>query len=205
MVVETTDPAPAVADEPPRVEHPVARLWWVPVLGALAGVLLTLAVTAIVPAPYVASVTLVVDLPNSDVDTEALITTVQALTTSDAVLGKVADATGANLTTASVRKRLRVVRSVGAGVIEVSVVDRSPELARAIALQLTPILEQRLQQSRDLADPSSQLLGAHPFSQPTLQPQERPVLANAVLGGTVGFNLALIGTAIYVKRRERRG
>lgn len=205
MAVETLDPAATATPGPPREEHPVARRWWVPVLGAVVGVLLTLGVTLAIPAPYVASVTLVVDLPDSDVDTEALITTVQGLTTSGTVLGQLADATGAGLTAAGVRKRLRLERQIGAGVISVAVTDHSPVLARAIAERLTPILEQQLQRSRDLADPSTQLLGVHTFTEPTLQRQERPLLANAVLGGTAGFNLALIGTAVWVKRRARRG
>lgn len=205
MAVETLQPAAAATAGPAREEHPVARRWWVPVLGALAGALLALAGTLLVPAPYVASVTIMVDLPNSNFDSESLITTVQGLATSEAVLGKLADATGAGLTPEGVRKRLRVQRQIGAGVISVSVVDRSSVLAEAIAQRLTPILEQQLQQSRDLADPSTQLLSADAFNQPNLQRQQRPVAANAVLGATVGFNLALIGTAIYCKRRERRG
>jgi len=203
VAVETLDPAVTAAGGPPREEHPVARRWWVPVLGAVAGALIAVAATLLVPPPYVASVDVMVDLPDSyQIDSESLITTVQGLTTSDAVLGRLASSSGLGLSPAQVQKRLLVQRSIGAGVIEVSVIDRSARVTRALASRLGPILEQQLQTSRDLADRDTQLLGAHAFVDPQLRTKDRPVLVNAVLGGTVGFNLALIGTAVYVKRRR---
>jgi capsular polysaccharide biosynthesis protein len=187
---------------PAVVDHPVARRWWVMVLSAAAGALLTIGVTLAIPAPYVDSVTLVVDLPDSATDAETIIRTVQGLTTSGAVLGGLASASKSGLSESEIASRLRVERQIGAGVINISVSDRSARRARAIGDQLAPVLEERLQGNRDVTDPSATLLGAHSFTEPTLERPRRRLLPNAVLGATVGFNVGLIGTAIWVRRRR---
>ncbi len=142
------EPTPSSAARPDpfpvlSATHPVARRWWAMVLTAALGAAIALGITVWLPAPYVASLTLVVDLPPSSVDTETIISTVQGLATSRAVLGELARQSGEDLTPSAVGGKIRVERAIGAGLIEVSVVDRSSQRAERLAADLAPLLEER--------------------------------------------------------------
>jgi capsular polysaccharide biosynthesis protein len=184
--------------------HPVARRGWVMVLAAVLGGLAGAVVTQALPVPYVASVTLLVDLPKNDVDSETIIRTVESLATSATVVDDVAAQPGVDLSPKAVGERLGVKRSVGAGVVQIFVTDPSPSRARRVADELRTVFQDRLQGYGEAVDTGSAEIGALSFTDPQVEKQDRPVLARAVLGAVVGFNLALIGVALAARRRRRQ-
>ena len=191
--------------EPLAVDaHPLLRRWWVMVLAAILGGLVGAGVTQTLPAPYVASVTLLVDLPKNNVDSETIIRTVESLATSATVVDDVAAEPRVDLSPKAVEARLSVKRSVGAGVVQIFVTDPSAARARHVADELRTALQDRLQGYGEAVDAGTAGIGALSFTDPQVERQPRPVLARGVLGAVVGFNLALVGVALAAHRRRRQ-
>jgi capsular polysaccharide biosynthesis protein len=189
----------------PTGAHPIARRWWVMVLAALLGGLAGAVVTQTLPAPYVASVTLLVELPKNSVDSETIIRTVESLSTSATVVDDIAAQPGVDLSPKAVDERLGVRRSVGAGVVQIFVTDPSASQAHRVADALRTVFQDRLQGYREAVDADSAPIGALSFTDPQVERQDRPVRTRAVLGAVAGFNLALVGVALVTRRRRQTG
>jgi uncharacterized protein involved in exopolysaccharide biosynthesis len=184
------------------------RWWWVTgafvVIGVLAGLTLALA-----PASrYSASTTLVVQLPESASDTEALVRTVEALTTSSVVMRDLSDAPGVGLSPTEVEDRLDVQRPTGSAVIDVVVTDSSRARAEVIAGQLVATLRSRLREMRG-SRPAAQAvaLGVRSFGgAPQVEAVDRPYARNGALGAAVGAALGLLlATALVTAETRRAG
>ena len=184
--------------------HPIARRWWVMVLTALLGGLLGVVVAETAPSPYVASVTLLVDLPKDTVDSETIIRTVEDLATSSTVVDDVAASPGIDLSPKQVSRRLSVERAIGSGVVQVFVTDPSAARAHAIADELRTVFQDRLQGYREAVAVGSADIGALSITDPQVVKHERPVVARGVLGAVVGFNLGLLGVTVVALRRRRQ-
>ena len=197
-------PAPQRASHVATGGHPIARRWWVMVLTALLGGLLGVVVAETAPSPYVASVTLLVDLPKDTVDSETIIRTVEDLATSSTVVDDVAASPGIDLSPKQVSRRLSVERAIGSGVVQVFVTDPSAARAHAIADELRTVFQDRLQGYREAVAVGSADIGALSITDPQVVKHERPVVARGVLGAVVGFNLGLLGVTVVALRRRRQ-
>jgi capsular polysaccharide biosynthesis protein len=201
-VTTTTQPTqPGSAD----IGRALRRRWWLVALVALIGATIGAATSALLPQTYSATVTLVVQLPKGSADTEALVRTVEALTTSSVVLGDIATNSGTGLSPNGVQDRLQVDRPSGSAVIEVAVLDTSRARARAIAQQVVPSLQQRITESRNSAETSSSRIAVESFGGgPEVQAVTPPILRNALIGAMAGFALGLLLAVAEAGRAARR-
>lgn len=198
--------APATAPSPPPdLGAEVWRRWWLIAIFAIVGGLVGVGASAVLPPRYSSTVTLVVQLPNSSADTEALVRTVEALTTSSVVLGDIAASSGTGLSPNDVEDRLTVDRPSGSAVIEVTVVDTSRSTARAVATQVVPSLQQRILQSRSGNDTSASRIAIEPFGGgPENEKVSPPLLRNGAIGAAAGFAIGLLVAVAAAGRSNRR-
>ncbi len=204
--MSTTRPGvPTAAPAPPDLGAEIWRRWWLIAIFTVVGGIVGIGASAVLPARYSSTVTLVVQLPNGSADTEALVRTVEALTTSSVVLGDIAASSGTGLSPNDVEKRLTVDRPTGSAVIEVTVVDTSRAQARAIATQVAPSLQQRILQSRSGNDTSSSRIAIEPFGGgPENIKVSPPLLRNGAIGAAAGFAIGLLVAAAAAGRSTRR-
>lgn len=194
------------------VASALVRAWWILALSVVVGGLAGAGIALSLPDRYVGSVTLLVQLPQGSDDTEALVRTVESLTTSQVVLGDVARASGLGLSAAQVADRLTVERAAGSAALELSVVGDSVEQARTIAEELTPALKARLDEvsSPDAAQPDA-AVASLPIrvvrfgGEPYVRPQNRqPVMTGALCGIALGLVAAVLVTARAGRRTTHR-
>ncbi len=199
--MSTTTPEAAPTD----LTRALRRRWWLIVLVALIGAGIGGGGTVLLPKQYSASVTLVVQLPKGAADTEALVRTVEALTTSRVVLGDIATNSGTGLSPNEVQDRLQVDRPSGSAVIEVKVVDTSLARARAVATQVVPALQQRIAQSRSTADETDSKIAVESFGGGAETERVVPPLTrNIAIGGIAGFAAGLLLAVASAGRAARR-
>lgn len=202
----TSSPEPLRERTAQEVSATAFRRWWLILLVALMGAGVSYGVTQLAATSYSASVTLVVQLPSGGSDTEALVRTVEALTTSRILLADLARNSGSGLTPGQVEDRLVIMRPAGSAVIEVSVVDTKAARARSIAEEVVPALKGRLQESRSESSDGSVSIGVRSFAGgPQVEQVEPPGLRDGVLGGAAGAALGLLVAIGWPQRRNFRG
>jgi succinoglycan biosynthesis transport protein ExoP len=181
------------------------RRWWLVALVTVIGAVLGVGASAVLPPSYSATVTLVVQLPKGSSDTEALVRTVEALTTSSVVLGDIATNSGTGLSPSAVQDRLQVDRPSGSAIIEIAAIDTSRSRARAVAEQVVPSLQQRITESRNSAEASTSRIAVESFGGgPEVQSVSPPLLRNGLVGALAGFALGLLLAVADAGRVTRR-
>ena len=205
MSTTTTQPTPPVGPSSADLSRALRRRWWLVALVAILGAAIGIGVTVALPPKYSATVTLVVQLPKGSADTEALVRTVEALTTSSVVLGDIASSSGVGLSPQQVGNRLQINRPAGSAIIEVAAVDTSRARAKAVASQVVPSLQQRITESRSTAEASTARIAVESFGGgPEIQQVSPPVARNALIGAFAGFALGLL-LAVVEAGRDARG
>jgi capsular polysaccharide biosynthesis protein len=196
------DHAPSALD----LSHAWRRWWWVIGAFAVIGALTALLVTQLPSDKYSASLTLVVQLPESANDTEALVRTVEALATSTVVLSDLSRAPGVNLSPVDVEDRIDVQRPTGSAVIDVVVTDSSRARAEVIARELVTTLRDRMREMGGRRTPAAAVpLGVRSFGGPPhVDAVDRPRARNGVLGAAVGLVIGLLVATALVTAETRR-
>ena len=190
------------------------RRWWVILLCLLLGAGAGVAAALNVPERHIGSVTVLVQLPQGAVDTEALVRTVEALASSTVVLGDVSEEPGVELSAQEIDDRLRVERAAGSAVIEVSVEDASEEQVEAVVEEIVPALVARLDEisteavvttdGQDQEVTTSVPIEVVTFGRdPYVRPKPRqPVVAGALGGVGLGLLAAVVITLRAGTRRR---
>lgn len=193
------------------VASALLHAWWIVALSVVVGGAVGVAISLSLPERYVGSVTLLVQLPQGADDTEALVRTVEALTSSTVVLGDVAEKPGVDLSESEIADRLTVDRAAGSAVLQVSVVGTSERQARTIAEELVPALKARLAEvaPNDAVKPDGKVaslpirvvrFGGEPYVHP--EPRQ-PVVTGALFGIALGLVVAVAVTARASRRAAR--
>ena len=203
----STTTAPATPPNGPSsvdLSRALRRRWWLVALVALLGAAIGVGASVALPPKYSATVTLVVQLPKGSADTEALVRTVEALTTSSVVVADIATNSSTGLSPSGIQNRLKIDRPSGSAVISVAVIDTDRNRARAIASQVVPSLQQRITESRSSAEAATSKIAVESFGGgPEVQKVTPPVVRNALIGAFAGFALGLLLAVIEAGRVAR--
>lgn len=201
MTSHVARPATSALD----VSWGVRRRWWLVLVLALVAGAASAALTAYGARQYAATVTLIVQLPRASADTEALVRTVESLTTSPVVLGDLGALAGVRLTPAEVEDRLRVERPAGSAVIEVTAEDTSRQRAQTIAENIVPILQARLPEVDPATLTTDVAIRVEWFGDKVqVIRTDPPTARNGVLGFAVGAAVGLLAATALASRDAAR-
>jgi receptor protein-tyrosine kinase len=182
----------------------VRHRWWLALLIGILAAVLAYGGTLLVPTRYAATVTIVVQIPGTSADTEALVRTVEALTTSSVVLGDIAFNSQTDLSPSAVEDRMEIDRPAGSAVIEVTVTDTSRARARQIAREIVPVLKRRIGESSSDIESGAQIAVDSFGNGPEVEVVNLPVIQIVAVGGIAGTGLGVLLVLYLAGRRRRR-
>ncbi len=202
--------APVQPEPPPResLSAGVMRRWWMILLGVTIGAVAGFAGSLAAPPSYTASITMIVQVPSNVSDTEAQVSTIEALTTSATVLGDMAQAAGADLSPREVGDRLDLSRPTGSAVVEVTITDSDRQRARGLARALLPSLRDRLSDADLVASEtggqvqSADNVTVRSFGAPQIEEAATAAPRFTAIGGALGGGLGLLVAALLSSRAE---